>query len=143
MKKMILPLAACIALAACFDVESIVQPVVSPATKAADAPVVAIQDVAEEPRGCSLSISFGSYAMGIDTAVAQKVEALLMAQTGVQSLTRYRAGKEGEYSLCAQTRTAPAGVELFRKIKPLIPAKPVGPIEMVLAGGRSFRSPTN
>ena len=108
----------------------------APATGGA-APALASDD--PDPKGCALSIRFGSYAMGVDRGAAERVEALLASEPDVAT-TRHRWGREGEFTLCA--RTSPATAEgLFERIRPLLPATPRGPIHVGLGDGRQYSAP--
>lgn len=100
-----------------------------------------IETVSEAPDSCALSIRFGSYAMGIDHAAARQIEALVSADGGVSHATRHPRGREGEYTLCVQTRSPAQAASLFDRVRPLLPADPRGPIEVLLGDGRRYRAP--
>jgi hypothetical protein len=106
--------------------------------EAVSPPPAAVADVEVLPADCALTIRFGSFAMGIDRGAAERIEALLAARPGVV-LTRKRWGREGEYTLCAQAPAADAA-DLAGAIRPLIPARPRGPIQVELADGTKFGS---
>ena len=90
---------------------------------------------------CPLTIRFGSYAMGIDGGAAQSVEKLLRADKAVQAVERRPWGREGEFDLCARIARPSEAKRLFERIRPLLPAKPRGPITVTLADGRSYAAP--
>jgi hypothetical protein len=90
---------------------------------------------------CALTVRFGSYAMGIDGGAAQAVEQLLRSDPAVQGFERRPWGKEGEFDLCARIARARDAERLFQRIRPLLPAKPRGPITVTLADGRSYHAP--
>jgi hypothetical protein len=94
-----------------------------------------------EAASCALTVRFGSYAMGIDGGSAQRVEQLLRADRAVRSVERRPWGREGEVDLCAQVPSAAEAARLFDQIRPLLPAKPRGPITVSLANGRSYQVP--
>ncbi len=94
-----------------------------------------------EAAACSLTVRFGSYAMGIDTGTAQRVEQLLRADRAVRSVERRPWGREGEVDLCARVQPAAEAARLFEQIRPLLPAKPRGPITVSLADGRTYQAP--
>ena len=96
---------------------------------------------AAEPGACALTVRFGSYAMGIDAGAAKRVGALLRADRAVNSVAVRSWGREGEYDLCAQVERAPEAARLFEQIRPLLPAKPRGPITVLLADGRRYQVP--
>ncbi len=91
-------------------------------------------------QACGLTVRFGSYAMGIDTAAAARVEDLLRRDRAVRSVERRPWGREGEVDLCVQVAPAQAA-RLFDQIRPLLPAKPRGPITVSLADGRRYQAP--
>jgi hypothetical protein len=94
-----------------------------------------------EAAPCALTVRFGSYAMGIDGGSAQRVEQLLRADRAVRSVERRPWGREGEVDLCAQVQSAAEAARLFDQIRPLLPAKPRGPIMVSLADGRNYQVP--
>ena len=85
---------------------------------------------------CSVTIRFGSYAMGIDGATEAAVEKLLADNRDVKEVTRSAAGREGEYALCISTRDAAATARLFDGVAALLPERPRGPISVEGAGRR-------
>jgi hypothetical protein len=78
--------------------------------------------------------------MGIDGGSAQRVEQLLRADRAVRSVERRPWGREGEVDLCARVQSAAEAARLFDQIRPLLPAKPRGPITVSLAMGVVTRS---
>jgi hypothetical protein len=93
---------------------------------------------APEPKACPLSVRFGSYAMGIDQAAAQRIERFLEHHSHVAAVERHPWGREGEYTLCVRLKPRARARTLFDQLKPLVPSKPRGPIHVVLANGESF-----
>ncbi|HEV2747772.1 MAG TPA: hypothetical protein VGW34_10810 [Allosphingosinicella sp.] len=108
---------------------------------AASAGGVAIRDAEGAPDGCSLTIRFGSYAMGIDRGAARRIEQLLTSAPDIRSVTRHGWGREGEYTLCVTTASATDAAALLAAIRPLLPAAPRGPIEVALADGTKVSAP--
>jgi hypothetical protein len=90
---------------------------------------------------CALTGRFGSYAMGIDGGAAQTVEKLLRADRAVEAVERKPWGREGEFDLCVRISRPAEAKRLFNRIRPLLPAKPRGPITVTLADGRSYAAP--
>ena len=90
---------------------------------------------------CPLTVSFGSYAMGIDTAALRKVDALLAHDRGVRSVDRQHWGREGETTLCVKTRRSADARRLARRIRMLLPARPRGPITVATRDGLRFEAP--
>lgn len=99
-----------------------------------------IVSVAEAPRDCSLTASFGSYAMGIDGRAFERVSALLTRDRSVKAIEQFRWGREGEVTLCARTRSGADARRLFGRVRALLPAKPRGPVT-VAAGRLSYQAP--
>ena len=104
-------------------------------------PAAVIEDVKGAPGECPLAVRFGSYAMGIDRGAAEKIGALLTTDPAVAAITRHRWGMEGEYTLCVQLRSGAEAGDVAERIRPLLPAKPRGPIEVIPAGAERFRAP--
>ena len=122
-------IAAALLLAACSRGEANGEalPSPSPVTGGAEA-------VAE----CGLTVTFGSYAMGIDRGTLAKVEALLAGDSAVTRVDRHPWGREGELTLCIHTRSAREAKDLFYRVKPLFPAKPRGPLTVETSSGLKF-----
>ena len=95
---------------------------------------------AEPAAACSVTVRFGSYAMGIDAATAAAVDKLLAGSGDVTDVSRSAAGREGEYALCVATRDAAGAARIFNAVAALLPPKPRGPIE-VEGAGRHVRAP--
>jgi hypothetical protein len=89
---------------------------------------------------CSLTIRFGSYAMGIDGQAAAAVDRVLAGHRGVARVERSGFGREGEYALCVHARGPADAARLFEELKAVLPARPRGPIEIV-SGTRRFAVP--
>ena len=91
---------------------------------------------------CPLTISFGSYAMGIDSGTYDRVLRMLKNDRGVFRIEVRAWGREGEKTVCAVTRSSIDARRLFARVKALFPRKPRGPLSVLLHGGREFRAPT-
>ena len=113
----------------------------APAWTSAAAAPPAIRDAPGKAAGCALRVDFGSYAMGIDRGAAAAVEKAILSSRGVGDIARHRWGREGEYTLCVAMRSRRAAMALFARLKPLLPAKPRGPIALSLADDRTVRAP--
>lgn len=96
-----------------------------------------VSQLAEPTAPCSLSVRFGSYAMGIDGPAAAAIDTLLARSTDVKGVTKTPWGREGEYTLCVTARDAAASARLFRAVVASLPATPRGPISVEGAGGRA------
>jgi hypothetical protein len=86
---------------------------------------------------CSLSVRFGSYAMGIDAGAAAAIDTLLAGSADVKGVRRDGWGREGEYTLCVTARDRAASAQLFEAVAALLPDKPRGPISVEGAGRRA------
>ena len=103
----------------------------SPGAAAAPAPAAAT--------ACTLSVRFGSYAMGIDAAVAAEVERIVAGDRAVTGTSRSPSGREGEYELCVAV-SAEGAARLFDRLKAALPAEPRGPIS-IRFGEQRFSAP--
>ncbi len=91
---------------------------------------------------CDLKVDFASIGTGIDGATLEKVDALLSGDTGVSTIDRQYWGKEGEITLCVDTRTAADATRLFTSIKGVFPASSQKPISVETASGQQYRVTT-
>jgi hypothetical protein len=82
------------------------------------------------PANCALTVRFGSYAMGIDRPAAARIERFLERRSDVKGTERRPWGREGEYDLCVRLKPKADAVALFEAMRSLVPAKPVGPVEV-------------
>jgi hypothetical protein len=98
------------------------------------------EHVATTEAGCDLKVEFASIGTGIDGDVLQKVDALLANDTGVAAVARERWGKEGEITLCVDTRTGADADRLFGQVKALFPATSQKPLR-VERQGRTYQAP--
>jgi hypothetical protein len=99
---------------------------------------VPITPITEAPRNCPLTVSFGSYAMGIDGKAFDAVSGLLTRDRGVKAVEQYRWGREGEVTLCARTRGGADARRLFWRVRALFPRAPRGPLTVSTASGLRF-----
>ncbi len=130
-------------------------PVLLPAALAAcgagsDDPPAARPAAGPEPRAaspgpgtadCPLTISFGSYAMGIDRPTLAAVETLLAGEPAATSVERRGWGREGEVTLCVRLSDAAAAEPIARRIAALFPADPRGPLRVATGDGYAFEAP--
>lgn len=100
--------------------------------------------VAQAPgaEGCSVSVSFGSYAMGIDRAAFDRIERYTRANKRLIKAVDVTAwGREGERTVCISTRSKAARTAVFRDIRSLIKGKArTGPTTVATSDGRSWQS---
>lgn len=93
------------------------------------------------PTHCPLVIGFSSYGAGIDSPTLQAVQSLLNKDRAVRSVSRHPWGREGEVTLCANTRARADSVRLFQAIRRLVPARPRGPVTIRTSQGLTFEAP--
>ena len=127
MKTLAIPTLLAAALAGC-----------QAAPEGSDAAPAQPQAAPAAPGACALEIQFGSYAMGIDSATLQRVEALLAGERVPVQRTAW--GREGEVTLCATPRTPADAERLARAVADLLPADPRGPLSITSDTGRVFRA---
>lgn len=90
---------------------------------------------------CDLKVNFASIGTGIDQDVLEKVDALLSRDMGISTIDRQRWGREGEITLCVDTRTDADANRLFDAVKRLFPASSVKPISVETIARQQFRVP--
>lgn len=74
---------------------------------------------APAPAGCDVTIKFGSYGMGIDRDLAERVATAAKSDRDVARSERKPWGREGEYDLCLTAkRDAKAMYERYRAMLP-------------------------
>ena len=89
---------------------------------------------------CAVTVTFGSYAMGIDRETFAAIDTLLERDKGVTATLHRRWGREGEMTVCVATRSTADRTRLFGKIGGLFPATPRGPLTVETADGRRFEA---
>lgn len=109
----------------------------APAPQRPNAPVI----VSEIRANCPLTVSFGSYAMGIDGPAFDRIVMTLQYDRAVRGIEQQNWGREGERTLCVNIRKTSEARRVFARVKALIPAKPRGPVTLKLANGREYHSP--
>lgn len=97
---------------------------------------------AQPVKTCDVTVTFGSYAMGIDQPTFARVEKLLKRDRGVVRSEQKRWGREGEVTICVDTRRKADATRLFSRIRAMFPRKPRGPVSVETASGRQYRTPT-
>ncbi len=100
-------------------------------------------DAAPREGGCDLKVEFASIGTGIDGDVLQKVDVLLAGDTGVARIERERWGREGEITLCVDTKTDADASRLFGRIKPLFPVGKEKPLRVETRTGQRYEAPLN
>ncbi len=93
--------------------------------------------------GCDLKVEFASIGTGIDRGVLEKVDALLAGDMGVAGIVREPWGREGEITLCVDTKTDADASRLFGQIKPLFPVGKEKPLRVETRAGERYEAPLN
>lgn len=90
------------------------------------------------PERCSVSVQFGSYAMGIDGKSFDRVERYVARNKRlVAGSSTQTWGREGERTVCITTRSRRATNQVFADIKQLIRKRAErGPTEVKTLDGR-------
>ena len=79
--------------------------------------------MASERARCDVTIKFGSYGMGIDRELADKVALAVKADRDVARSERKPWGKEGEFDQCLTAKTGRDAKAMFERYRAMLPAK--------------------
>ena len=93
------------------------------------------------PSDCGLTVTFASYAMGVDVGTLRAVERLLEQDDAVAAIQRHGWGREGEITLCARIARDADAERLHQRIAGLLPANPRGPIRAATRSGLTVAAP--
>ena len=74
-----------------------------------------------DPQACHVTVSFGSYAMGVDAELKTDILAVINADPGVMNVEETRWGREGEFDLCIHAPGRGIADRLYNQIADLIP----------------------
>ncbi|MBN8553685.1 MAG: hypothetical protein J0L52_12420 [Caulobacterales bacterium] len=85
------------------------------------APVTPIDPAEDGTVVCDITVSFGSYAMGVDHELKTRIQALVAADGGVDDTEERPWGREGESNLCIQASSPVHADRLFNQIAAMIP----------------------
>ena len=78
---------------------------------------------AEAAARCDVTVRFGSYGMGIDRPLADRIDAVVKADGDIARSERRPWGREGEYDLCLQVRTGREARALYARYRALLPGR--------------------
>ncbi len=93
------------------------------------------------PEICAVSVSFGSYAMGIDQGAYRKTKAYDARNRTIRLVKETPWGREGERTLCFDTRSMKDANRAFEDLRALIRAGArTGPTTVSTAAGRTWTS---
>lgn len=97
--------------------------------------------IAPGDENCSVTVVFGSYAMGIDQQSFQKVERYLKRRAPAVRYTATSWGREGEKTVCVTTRSAKSARRVFNDIRNLLPQwSQRGPVELRSNQGQAYQT---
>jgi hypothetical protein len=94
-----------------------------------------------DPQTCDVSVDFGSYASGIDQASYRKTKAYDARNRTIRLVKEPPWGREGERTLCFDTRSRADANRAFEDLRKLIRAGArTGPTTVSTAAGRTWTS---
>ena len=89
-------------------------------------PILALAACAAAPAPaarCDVTIKFGSYGMGIDRPLADKVAAAVKADGDIARSERKPWGREGEYDLCLTAKPGRDAKAMYERYRAMLPAQ--------------------
>ena len=72
---------------------------------------------------CDVTIKFGSYGMGIDRPLADKVDVATKADRDLARVERKPWGREGEYDLCLRAKSGRDAKAIYERYRAMLPGK--------------------
>lgn len=94
-----------------------------------------------DPQACAVSVSFGSYASGIDQASYRKTRAYDARNRTIRLFKETPCGREGERTLCFDARSRKDANRAFDDLRAMIRAGArTGPTTVSTAAGRTWTS---
>jgi hypothetical protein len=94
-----------------------------------------------DPQTCDVSVDFGSYASGIDQASYRKTKAYDARNRTIRLVKETPWGREGERTLCFDTRSRADANRAFDDLRAMIRAGArTGPTTVSTAAGRTWTS---
>jgi len=94
-----------------------------------------------DPQTCDVGVDFGSYASGIDQASYRKTKAYDARNRTIRLVKETPWGREGERTLCFDTRSRADANRAFEDLRKLIRASArTGPTTVSTAAGRTWTS---
>jgi hypothetical protein len=99
------------------------------------------EEAAMRTTACDVAIEFGSFAAGIDRQAALRIEALVKDDPAVVAVTRSAPAIEGEYILCARTRSSADSARLFNRITETLAGPASAPVTVIGPQSR-YSAPT-
>ncbi len=133
--NLLVPLLAVFAVTACADRRSsaeVARPGSFPGAR---------WEVDAAPRGCSVTVVFGSFATGPDRRAILTVSELLSTDPAVDRITRSAYGREGEHSLCIRTLDQSAATRVFNRLKTALRGPAAAPVSALGPHGEAIVAP--
>ena len=72
---------------------------------------------------CDVTVKFGSYGMGIDRPLADRIDASTKADRDLARVERKPWGREGEYDLCLQAKSGRDAKAIYERYRAMLPGK--------------------
>ncbi len=72
---------------------------------------------------CDVTIKFGSYGMGIDRPLADKVAAAVRTDRDIARSERKPWGREGEYDVCLAAKPGRDAKAMYERYRTMLPAR--------------------
>jgi hypothetical protein len=92
---------------------------------------------------CDVKVSFGSYAMGVDRALAADLQTAVDSDPRVARATRRSWGREGEFDLCLTIRPAASVRQVFAALGAKLQGHgEQAPTSIALANGETIHTAT-
>lgn len=76
-----------------------------------------------QPARCDVTIKFGSYGMGVDRPLSDKVASAVKADRDIARSERKPWGREGEYDLCLTAKPGRNDKAMYERYRALLPAR--------------------
>ena len=72
---------------------------------------------------CDVTVKFGSYGMGIDRPLADRIDASTKADRDLAGVERKPWGREGEYDLCLRAKPGRDAKAIYERYRAMLPGK--------------------
>jgi hypothetical protein len=79
--------------------------------------------VSEAAARCDVTLKFGSYGMGVDRPLADRVDAATKGDRDLARVERKPWGREGEYDLCLQAKPGRDAKAIYERYRAMLPGK--------------------
>jgi hypothetical protein len=72
---------------------------------------------------CDVTIKFGSYGMGVDRPLADRIDASTKVDRDLARVERKPWGREGEYDLCLAAKPGRDAKAIYERYRAMLPGK--------------------